>query len=113
MSLLVDRQAAPEDTTSRRGRPAARTGSFRNRLFQSDAVHDPADALGQPDRADVEVVRGERLRLLDDAQPVGGGIELERFRRSFDLNLLPNRLCGVPWPRLGPHVRFVRETRQP
>ena len=84
-------------------------GSLPNVFFQSAALRHPADALGEADGADPQVVRGQRVRLLDDSQAQIGRIDRERLGDLVELNLLAEAALRRAVAALRPARRLVRE----
>ena len=74
------RRAGEADTAA--GRELAEPFTPRRR------ARDATNAFGQSDRADTQVVGGQRLRLFDDAEPKVGGIERQPLGNLVELNLL-------------------------
>src|SRR5207247_8375601 len=68
-----------------------------------------ADAFAQPDRADAQVVGGERVRALDDLQAHLRRIERQRFRDLVDLDFLSEAALRRAVSALGSARRLVRE----
>ena len=110
----VDRQARAGQIRRAREADAAAERQLAELVLPVRSLDDLADALGQSDGADAQVVRGQRVGRRDDAQTAA-----RRDRRCRCSAILssctswPNRDCGVPWPRFGPHGGLLVKTRQP
>ena len=85
----VDRQAGAGEVRRAGEADAAAVRQLAETCPSSPtACDDAADALGEADRADAQLVRGQRVRLLDDAQAQLGRIERERLGDLVELHLL-------------------------
>ena len=95
------RRAGEADTLAHRqpAEPCAPVGS----------VGDTADALGKADRADAQVICGQRVRLLDDPQPEIGRIDRQPLGDLVQLNFLPEAALRRSVSAFGSAGRLVRE----
>src|SRR5262245_41543008 len=67
------------------------------------------DALGEPDRADLQPVRSERVRLGDDVEPEIGWIDPEFLGDLVELHFLAEARLRRAMAALGTAWRLVRE----
>ena len=72
-------------------------------------VDDPPDALGEPDRADAEPVRGQRVRLRHDVEPQLRRIQPEPLGDLVELHLLAEARLRRAVSALGAARRLVGE----
>ena len=107
----VDRQAgAGEIRRAGEADAAAVAAACRNALVPAATPSTTLlDAFGEADGADAQVVRGQRIGLLDDAQPQLGGIDAPAVRRSCRAGLRAEAGLRRAVPALGPARRLVGE----
>src|SRR5947207_10069431 len=80
---------------------------FAERRTPSRGRCDAADAFGQADGADSQIVGGERVGLFGDAEPKIGRIEGQPLGDLVDLNFLAETALWRAVSALGPARRFV------
>src|ERR1019366_7672162 len=107
--VVVDREARAGKILRAREPDAAPARQLAELVRPVRCAHDPANAFGEADRADVQVVGRERLWLFDDAEAVLGGIELELLGDFIELNLLAEPALRRTVAALGAAWRFVGE----
>ena len=72
-------------------------------------ARDAADAFGETDGAQAQIVGRQRFRLFDDAQAKVCGVEAERVGNLVELNLLAETALRRAMASLRPAGRLVRE----
>src|SRR5213079_2051770 len=84
----VDRQARTREVRRTGEADAAAGWELAKFRRPGGRLDDAADALGEADGADAQIIRGERVRLFDDAQAQFRRVELQLLCNLVELNFL-------------------------
>ena len=105
----VNRQPRPRQVGRASETQALPLGQLAEAVRPVGAPDDALDAIGKTDRLDVHVVRGDRVRLLDDFEAKLGWVERQGFRDLVELDFLAETRLGRPVPALRAARRLVGE----
>ena len=105
----VNRQAGAGEIRRAGDADAAAERQLAKRVAPVGGAGHAPQALGEADGADAQVVRRQRVGLLDDAQAQFGGIEGQRLGDLVELNLLTETALRRAMSALRTAGRFVGE----
>ena len=105
----VDRQAGAGEVRRAGEADPAAGRQLAERVRPVGGGGHAADALGEADGADAQVVRRQRVRLLDDAEAEVGGIDGEALGDLVELNFLAEAALRRAVSALGAARRLVGE----
>src|SRR5947208_10530310 len=105
----VDRQPGAAEIGAAGDADAAAVGKLLESVFPIRACDDLLDALREADRADLQPVRRERIRLGDDAQTQLGRVHAELLRDLVELHFLAEARLRRAVASVGAARRLVGE----